>query len=404
MQRFRISYVYNVTMITQKRFFQLLSINEHHMKILPLINRSSRVVTSVIAGLSWYMLAAQPTQQLSFFDQLSGTEVREITLRTDLGSLIDHRNTDSAEQDAEFCIMTANGKQVDRTYQIKVSARGKYRRRICDFPPIKLDFSKSDLRQQGLADYDDFKLVTHCKEDKSAGNDNLLREYLIYRLYQQLTNYSYRVQLVRIQYIDTKGLVSPLRRYGFIIEDTAELADRLGASVCDTCLNPNPARLDMQAENMHALFQYFISNTDFSLPMLRNLKLLSVPGSALVPVAFDFDFSGMVNAGYAIPNLQMGQLSLQHRIFLGLPASNEIVETNLALFRQKREALLSTIDRCKLLNREARDEMMLFIEQFYTHIDQLSKDPEPSWYHRLRKQAPDVVPSGGSPEHYLISK
>jgi hypothetical protein len=382
----------------------LLSTIKNHMRNLPLIHKNPGIIVYLFAGFSWYVLAAQPTQQPSFFDQLGGTEVREISLRTDLASLIDHRNTDSAEQDAEFCIMTDNGKQVDRSYQIKVSARGKYRRRICDFPPIKLDFSKADLRKQGLSDFDDFKLVTHCKEDKSAGNDNLLREYLIYQLYRQLTNYSYRIQLVRIQYIDTKGQVSPLRRYGFIIEDTAELADRLGATVCDTCLNPHPSRVDMQAENMHALFQYFISNTDFSLPMLRNLKLLAVTDSTLIPVAFDFDFSGMVNAGYAIPNLQMGQLSLQHRIFLGLPASNEVIEANLAVFRQKREALLSTIDQCKLLDREARDEMILFLEQFYNHIDQLSQDPEPSWYHRLRKQAPNVVPSGGSPEHYLISK
>lgn len=374
------------------------------MSNYPLTNKILNIAIPLIAGFGWFPAAAQSTHQPSFFDQLSSTEVREIIIRTDLGSLIDHRNTDSAEQDAEFCILTANGKQVERTYQIKVSARGKYRRRICDFPPIKLDFSKSDLRKQGLSDYDDFKLVTHCQEDKSAGNDYLLREYLIYQLYQQLTPYSYRVQLLRIQYIDTQGQVSPLRRYGFLIEDTAELADRLGATVCDTCLNPHPSRVDMQAENMHALFQYFISNTDFSLPMLRNLKVLTVADSMLLPVAFDFDFSGMVNASYAIPNLQMGQLSLQHRIFLGLPASNEVIEANFALFRQKRETLFNTIDRFKPLNREARDEMILFLEQFYSHIDQLSQDPEPSWYHRLRKQAPDVVPSGGTPEYYLISK
>lgn len=374
------------------------------MKTFSLINKSLHLALPFVAGLGWCVLTAQSLQQPSLFDQLGGTDIREITLRTDIGSLIDHRDTDSAEQDAEFCIMADNGKQVERTYQIKVSARGKYRRRICDFPPIKLDFSKADLRLQGLADYDDFKLVTHCQAEKLAGNDNLLREYLIYQLYQQLTGYSYRVQLVRIQYIDTKGEMSPLRRYGFLIEDTAELADRLGATVCDTCLNPHPARLDMQAENMHALFQYFVSNTDFSLPMLRNLKLLGISERALVPVAFDFDFSGMVNASYAIPNLQMGQLSLQHRIFLGLPASNEIIEANLEIFRQKREALIGTIDRCKLLNREARDEMISFVEQFYTQIDLLSKDPEPSWYLRLRKEAPNVIPSGGSPEHYLIGK
>jgi len=374
------------------------------MRNLPLINQIAGIAVTLIAGFGWYSSAAQSAPQPSFFDQLGGTEIREIIIRTDVGSLIDHRNTDSAEQDAEFCIMTANGKQVERTYRIKVSARGKYRRRICDFPPIKLDFSKPDLRKQGLSDYDDFKLVTHCQEDKSAGNDHLLREYLIYQLYQQLTPYSYRVQLLRIQYIDTQGKISPLRRYGFLIEDTAELADRLGATVCDTCLNPHPSRVDMQTENMHALFQYFISNTDFSLPMLRNLKVLTVEDSTLIPVAFDFDFSGMVNASYAVPNLQIGQLSLQHRIFLGLPASNEVIEANLALFRQKRETLFDIIDRFKPLNREARDEMILFLEQFYSHIEQLSQDPEPSWYHRLRKQAPDVVPSGGTPEHYLISK
>lgn len=339
-------------------------------------------------------------QSGSIFDRLAGVEVREITIRTDLASILDSRNEEPEYVPGQLTVERGG---IAEQWSVKVKARGKYRRRVCDFPPLKLNFSKGDLRARGLSDHDDIKLVTHCTDDRLDGRDNVLREYLVYRMYNQLTSASYRVQLVKIQYIDTEGRVNPVRRYGFLIEDTDEMAARLGGEECETCMNPAPATVDLASENLHALFQYFIGNTDYSLPMVRNLKLVSRPGQPLIPVGYDFDFSGMVNAPYAVPSVHMGQLTVQHRIFLGLPAPDDVIGKNIALFRQKRPALLQTIRSFRLLNRESKDEMIAYLEQFFLHIDQLERSSTANtWYHRLRQEAPFALPTGGAAESYGI--
>lgn len=367
------------------------------MKTLQLCTVS--LVFFIVFSLSFSTLSAQSS---SIFDRLSGVEVREITLKTNLSSILDSRTEEPEYVPAEMVFDRAG---TEERWNLKVRPRGKYRRRVCDFPPLKLNFSKGDLRARGMADFDDIKLVTHCTDDRIDGKDQVLREYLAYLLYQQLSPASYRVQLVRIQYVDTEGRISPMRRYGFIIEDTDEMAARLGGEECESCTNPAPATIDMAAENMHALFQYFIGNTDYSVPMVRNLKFVSSPGRQLVPVGYDFDFSGLVNATYALPSMHLGQLTVQHRIFLGMSAPNEVIAKNIALFRQKRLELLQTVRNFKYVSRESRDEMAAYLDLFYVQLDQLERNnPSLSWYQRLRQEAPYALPAGGTAENYGVVK
>src|SRR5690606_9238581 len=111
---------------------------------------------------------------------------------------------------------------------------------------------KEKLVGENIKPHNKLKLVTHCLDDKNDGQENLLKEYLAYKLYNELTDQSYRVQLIRINYVDTKGKVSKIRRYGIIIEDTDEMAERLGGEECD-CLNPGKEQLDARLEGIHAV-------------------------------------------------------------------------------------------------------------------------------------------------------
>ncbi|MBK9492182.1 MAG: hypothetical protein IPO07_27855 [Haliscomenobacter sp.] len=58
-------------------------------------------------------------------------------------------------------------------------------------------------------------MVTHCIENKTIGNEQLLKEFLTYRLYNLLTDKSYRVQLIQITYVDSNGKDKE-KRYGFL--------------------------------------------------------------------------------------------------------------------------------------------------------------------------------------------
>ena len=208
-----------------------------------------RKLLLVLPLLLSFALGAQITTP-SVFDLLSGTEVREITIRTDLTQLLASTEREAEYQVASFTF--EDDQDVLRTFDLKLRHRGKFRLQACEFPPIKLNFPKTVLLNSGLAKHDKLKLVTHCTEDKNLGNEKVLREYLAYKLYQELSPYSYRVQLVQIQYLDTSGKISGFRRYGFIIEDTDEMTARIKGEECDTCTYAAPSSFDTKAALMLA--------------------------------------------------------------------------------------------------------------------------------------------------------
>ncbi|MCB0637886.1 MAG: hypothetical protein KDC54_14760 [Lewinella sp.] len=342
----------------------------------------------------------------SIFDRLTASPegMLEVSLETDLVQLLSVAAGREVEyQPATFTFENAAGQ--DESWEIKVRQRGKFRRRVCDFPPIMLNFDKDDLTAQGMAEHDKLKLVTHCDEDRAQGNDNLLREFLGYQMYRELTPSSYRVRLVRITYIDSKGNLSNLRRYGFIIEDTDEMAERLGGVECEDCVNPAVNSVDLHAETVHAMFQYFIGNTDYSLPMNRNLKLVRRNrDNMLVPVGYDFDFSGLVNASYALPSSHIGQLMIRQRIYLGLPADDATLLEVIKLFQDKREDLLDMVQGFRYLSGTSRDDITNYILLFYDQLDLLLLQGDTNLYARLRQNTPNAIPDGGAPEMYQVRK
>jgi len=164
----------------------------------------------------------------SIFDWLS-TEEDLVTLeiKGDLTHLFVDRHGDDHYHPAELKVV---GKDSTHQFDLEISRRGVTRKKICDFPPIKLKFPKKNLTAQGLSKFNNYKLVTHCME----GEDNLvLKEYLIYKLFNQLSDKSFQVKLAKIRYIDESGEVPDDEHYGFLIEGNKELADRLAGKLID---------------------------------------------------------------------------------------------------------------------------------------------------------------------------
>ncbi len=360
-----------------------------------MITRTLKTIVAFLAASS-LLMATTPTQ--SIFDQLYQDGVVDITIETDLAKLIDERRAES-HLPALITFEGAGGRK--QVHEAKVKARGKFRRRVCEFPPVMLNFSKSRLLEKGIfPEYDKLKLVTHCIDDKFEGEENVLKEFLAYKLYSELTSQSYRVQLVKVTYKDTEKNLGRIKRYGFIIEDTDEMAHRLGGLECEDCRNLQPGEVAAGPTKLMGVFQYMIGNTDWNISMMRNLKFVKpYDGGAAVPVPYDFDFAGLVNAPYAIPRSDIGQLSIKQRVYQGQPMEEEALKAILRQFVDKKDRLLDVIYNFKPLNYEAKDKIVTYLNTFFQDAELLleGKAPrDPQLIQALKEKEPKTEEADSS--------
>ncbi len=309
------------------------------------------------------VFASSATGLPSIFDRLYSEQILEATLEVNVDFLVEKKKTNDYHP-AVFTFTDGTGQE--QRWPIEVRARGRFRRVYGEFPPLKLKFPKKALAARGMNHHNDLKLVTNITGTEE-GDDYILREYLAYKLYQQMSPYNYRVQLLRLTY---KDLVSGKKQasYAILIEDTDEMEDRYQGETCKDCFGMADSLLQQDAVYAHALFQYMIGNTDWSVAMSRNLKLLKLPSGKHVPVPYDFDFSGLVHAKYAIPRAELGQQSITDRVFLA-----ELDQSALApaidQFKARREQLLNTIESFDLLSRKSRKEITKYLDQFFIELE-----------------------------------
>jgi hypothetical protein len=312
-------------------------------------------------------------QPLSLFDKFQAVEVLEIDLSTDLKLLRDQRNTNEYQP---ATLTFSLGKKQRETWEIKIRPRGKYRRKVCQFPPLKLNFPKDELKAQGLTKDDEFKLVTHCL-DGDPGKEYLLREYLAYKLYEQLSPVHFRVQLCKIRYFDPLS-GEKIMAWGILMEDEAALARRFNASICEVCYSVKPEQFQKGNLQQVFLFQYMIGNLDWSLMLLRNVLMLEPKDGAHPVIApYDFDFSGLVNASYARPNADFGQTSLRQRLFIHPDITDESLRPTISYFKDKRKELEALILNFKLLSSSSRKDMLDYIQSFFESLDAGIQRPAP---------------------------
>jgi len=306
----------------------------------------------------------QDTQKQSIFSFLKSNAIGEAQLEMNFDSLFSNKNSDI---NIPATFRFKNGKKQTTEITTKVNVRGRYRRRICEFPPLKLRFDKSELQDLGLNKHAGYKLVTHCSDDLASA-EYLLREYVAYEMYQTLTPYSLRAHLIKLTYVDEVS-GKKTTNYAILVEDTDEMAERLDGEVCDECYGLTPESFDADNLHLQALFQYMIGNTDWSLEMNKNVKLVRLNGNGLhVIVPYDFDFSGFVNAPYAVPDSKYSVRSVRERVWLGNNPDAEKWATTKAVFQSGKKEMVQKIFRCKGLGSEAKVEMADYIDSFYASL------------------------------------
>src|SRR4029079_8149799 len=178
----------------------------------------------------------------------------------------------------------------------------------------------------------------------NIGNTNeefLLKEYLIYKIYNLLSVMSYRVRLLHVTYVDSKQKIKTYSQYGFLIEDTKDMADR---NNCKEIQNKHfsTEQTDRHPMTFGSIFQYMIGNTDWAVGNYHNIKLIVPKTDTLArpyPVPYDFDFSGFVNAPYAVPDEKAGIRNVTERFYMGFPRTMDELTLILDVFKVKKESV-----------------------------------------------------------------
>jgi len=298
----------------------------------------------------------------------------EVTMEAPLTTLVRKRPKNDYLPGV-FRFTKSDGSTVDLDLEIRT--RGHSRHDTCDYPPLSLNFKKSQTKGTLFDKQNKLKLVIHCKFFDRF-EQMVLREYLAYRILNAVTEESFRVRLLRVKYVNTEKNKDGQVRYAYLIEHKNRLAKRYDLK--DLEIDRTSVR-SIQADqlNLTSVFAFLIGNTDFS-PIAgapndeccHNYVLFGKDDSPVLAVPYDFDQSGFVDAPYAIPNPNFNIRTVRQRHYRGRCANNVHVAASLQKFRDTRAAIYALVNEQEGLESRTRNRLVDYIDDFYELID----DPE----------------------------
>jgi len=303
-----------------------------------------------------------PEVVINTFKLFEDNEILELTLRFDITEYM----SDKPDKEYLDALLTCYYNEQDSINKnIRLRARGNYRYRTCEFPPLRLNFKDTHFGFSDLDSLNNVKMVTHCFDNETY-QTYLLREYLIYRFYNIVTDYSFRVRLLKVQYIDIgeRGLV--FEQYGFLIEPLDRILFRENAIEIEE-LNPGFDDIATTLIDRISLFQYMIGNSDWFIQFGHNFKFIKKAGytnSKVIPIPYDFDYSGFVNAHYAAPSNNNIE-SISERVYMGPCRTEEEFSEILDEFKGYEDFFLNEVRNFEYLDRRVKKELINYIKSFY---------------------------------------
>lgn len=256
-------------------------------------------------------------------------------------------------------------------FELKVKARGNSRMRVCEFPPLRFNFKKTDTIGTLFEGQDKLKLVTRCKKGDRAEAD-VLEEYAAYRIFSLLSDISYRVRLVHLNYNDTDGRLKKEygSSYGFLIEPLDQLVSRVGGSLSEVPAVPL-GHIDEKQAALVYVFQYLIANTDWSFvkadtdeSCCHNIELIKI-GSKQFPVPYDFDLAGIVNATYAKPDPSLKIKKVWQRLYRGFCTEPDVLRAALNTISSKKGQVLGIVANLPGLTEREKEKKIEYLDEFF---------------------------------------
>lgn len=327
-----------------------------------------RIIAMLAALVMAAAASAQALVQSAPKPLFASDAVLRLTIRGPIGQIARSAEQSRAPRDAVLLVPGP----APETLAIQLSPRGitRLKREVCQFPPLRVKFQRPPGPGSIFAGQKQLKLVTHCRAAASF-QQYLLLEYSTYLMYNRLTPASFRVRLAMIDYVDEAN--RPITtRLGYFLEDIDDVAARNAmrrAVTGDRILSSQLSRPDAARV---ALFEYMIGNQDWSMRAgpagevcCHNSRLLvRTAGGPLMPVPYDFDFSGLVNAPYSVAP---DGTSVVRRRYMGFCAHNADALAIAAALRSQRMPLLSVLNEISL-DEPARRRAAAYLGGFFNDI------------------------------------
>lgn len=306
------------------------------------------------------------------------------TIEAPLNTIFKDRGAERRERDSKLIVPGTDGQPVRLAVDIRTRGKTRAERRICEFPPLRLDFDTAG-RGTVFEGQNALKLVTHCQDGRAEYEQYVLQEYLVYRMYNLLTDHSFKARLARVAYVDTDRKRDTVIRYAFLLEDVDDVAARNGLKAVRVKAVP-PQLVDPRSVALVGVFQYMVGNPDWSLfsvepgedECCHNTVPIGAESGPMFSVPYDFDVSGIVNTRYADrlfgpEQRNLGIRRVRERVYRGLCASADDLPAIFALFNQKRDAIYALYRDQPGLNAEVAKETVEYLDAFYDTINDPAK-------------------------------
>ncbi len=261
----------------------------------------------------------------------------ELTLTTNIKQIKKDKNATAPWRSGTISYRGDDGKMI--SVPVRVKTRGIWRLKHCDFPPIRVKVADKAGKGTWLEDLDEPKLVTYCRNLESY-EQYVLQEAQLYRINRLVTDISHKVRLLRLSYADSASGKVEVTRYSFLIEDPAQVARRANGAIFER-KGATADDLDPDISALAFTFQYFIGNTDFSFGGLHNGEVIALPDGRNLPVSYDFDFAGAIDAAYAGVDPQMKVSRVRDRQFRGYCSHEAAYPKAFAQFIARKDAIYS---------------------------------------------------------------
>ena len=297
----------------------------------------------------------------------------KVTLRGPISAVA---STPSALRTARPATLELALPAVER-HAIQLSPRGKTRRQKerCNFPPLRVEFAAKPAKTSFFERQKKLKLVTHCRQTQQH-QQYVLLEYAAYRMFNALSPHGLRARLGTFDYVEANGKIVA-SRLGFFTEDPDDAASRNDLKEATVGQLVRAGQLDPATAARAALFEYMIGNTDWSMRQAppgggccHNFRMIGAENaqSGLIPIPYDFDSSGFVNAPYAAPAEQLGLSSVRDRQYRGYCMHNVQAVAAAAEFRAKKGQVLAAIAGVPQLDEGRKRGAATYLEGFFRDI------------------------------------
>lgn len=312
--------------------------------------------------------AVKTEKSKDLFCLFGSEDLMNISIRFDLTDYL--RRKDKGKSIS--ALLTFNPGMADSVEKsISINTRGFFRLEHCYFPPMEISFKKPVNAYPDSGKIKKLKLVSTC-EFSSKGDEYVLREYLVYKMFNSITDSSFRVRLLKVTFIDTKRNRRPVIQYGFFIEPKSILATRIN-SVQIKNKNLTQKYIDPRVMDIVSIFNYMVGDWDWAVQSLHNiliLKSLKYSTSSLgIAVPYDFDLTGVVDPGYNMPPPESGLQSNRDRKYAGICRSRDVYFDELRWFLGEKEKIYAVVNNFPYLDQRAKKDIITYLDSFFSQLE-----------------------------------